>query len=66
MAYKGYTDAQREATRKYQATLKNLSVRMQPDQYDYYKSAAERLGLPLRQFVLVSMDEYIENHLKTV
>lgn len=66
MAYKGYTDAQREATRKYQATLKNLSVRMQPDQYDYYKSAAKRLGLPLRQFVLVSMDEYIENHLKTV
>lgn len=62
MAYKGYTDAQREATRKYQATLKNLSVRMQPDQYEYYKRAAESFGLPIRQFVLLSMDEYIENH----
>lgn len=66
MAYKGYTDAQREATRKYQATLKNLSVRMQPDQYDYYKSAADRLGMPLRQLFLRGADEFIENHLKTV
>ena len=62
MAYKGYTDAQREATRKYQATLKNLSVRMQPEQYEYYKRAAEHFDLPIRQFVLLSMDEYIENH----
>jgi len=60
--YRGYSDAQREATRKYQATLKNLSVRMQAEQYEHYKRAAEHFKLPLRQFVLLSMDEYIENH----
>ena len=63
MAYNGYTDAQREATRKYQATLKNLSVRMQPEQYEHYKSIAERLKMPLRQYVFAALDEYAENHL---
>ena len=63
MAYKGYTDAQREATRKYQATLKNLSVRMQPEQYAHYKSITERLKMPLRQYVLAALDEYADNHL---
>ena len=61
-----YSAAQNEATKRYFTKLKSLSTRLQPDQYDYYKSAAKRLGLPLRQFVLVSMDEFIENHLKKV
>lgn len=61
-----YNDARLEATKRYQAKLKSVSLRVQPDEYGQYKMAADRLGLPLRQLFLRGADEFIENHLKTV
>jgi len=57
-----YTDAAKEATKRYQAKLKPISIRVQPEEHEHYKNAADHFGLPLRQFVLQAMDEYIENH----
>ena len=61
-----YNEARLEATKRYQAKLKSVSLRVQPDEYDLYKTAADRLGMPIRQLFLRGADEFIENHLKTI
>ena len=61
-----YSEARLEATKKYQAKLKSVSLRVQPEEYEHYKRAADQLALPLRQLFLQGADELIENHLKNV
>jgi hypothetical protein len=54
-----YTEAQKRATAKFQKKLKSLSIRISEEEYEKYSSAAKRLNVPLRQFVLSSMNEKI-------
>jgi len=58
-----YNEARLEATKRYQAKLKSVSLRIQPEEYDQYKAAADRLDIPIRQLFLRGADEYIENHI---
>lgn len=55
-----YTEAQRRATDKYQKTLSNISIRMNKEEFARIKSAVEKSGIPLRQFVLSAINEKIE------
>ena len=54
------SDARKNATKKYRATLKNISIQIKPAEYARITAAAEREGVPLRQFVLKAIDEKIE------
>jgi hypothetical protein len=64
MTYKGYSEAQGRATMKYQTKLKSYNLRMQPDEWQHYKTSADRLGVSVRQLFLQGADEFIENNLK--
>lgn len=55
-----YTEPQKKATLKYLNKLKSISIRVPEDEYRKYKEAAEAAGMPLRQFILSSMDEKIQ------
>lgn len=56
------SSAQKEATRKYQLQLKSMSIRLRPEVFAEYKSAAAALGLSLRALFLRGADLYIEQH----
>lgn len=58
---KEYTEAQRRATDKYQKKLASISIRVKEEEAERYKKAAQKCGMSLREFVLKSMDEKIEN-----
>lgn len=55
-----YTEAQKEATKKYLSSLKNLSIRVKPEEADRLKNEANRRNMSLRSFVLLSVNEKIE------
>ena len=55
-----YTQAQKEATEKYQKTLANISIRIKREDYARYKDAAYVSGQSLRDYVLTALDEKIE------
>lgn len=57
---KDYTDAQKEATKKYLNKLKNLSIRVKPEEAERFKSEAAKRNMSLRAFVLSSINEKIE------
>ncbi len=61
-----YNEARLEATKRYQAKLTSVSLRVKPEAYEEYKAAADQLKMPLRQLFLQGADEFIENHLKKV
>jgi predicted HicB family RNase H-like nuclease len=54
-----YNEAQKRATEKYLKSLKNLSIRIKPEDYERYTSAAEAAGMSLRAFVLEALEEKI-------
>ena len=56
-----YTEAQKKATTEYLKTLSNISIRLKKEDAQKYKDAASSCGMSLREFVLKSMDEKIEN-----
>ena len=55
-----YTQAQKEATEKYQKTLANISIRIKREDYAPQKDAASVSGQSLRDYVLTALDEKIE------
>lgn len=57
---KDYTDAQKEATKKYLNKLKNLSIRVKPEEAERFKREAAKRNMSLRAFVLSSINEKIE------
>lgn len=57
-----YTKAQKKATEKYQKSLASLSIRIDKEQYQDIKAAAEREGAPLRQFVLAAIWDRIKKN----
>lgn len=57
---KTYTDAQAKATKEYLKTLSSISIRVKKEEKDRYSLAAEKAGMPLRAFLLKSMEEKIE------
>ena len=52
-----YTKAQKKATTKYLNTLKSISIRVNDDEYNVYKSYVESKGISLRSFILDAMEE---------
>ena len=54
-----YTEAQKEATKKYLRSLKSLSIRITEDEYNKYTNAAQRSGMSLRAFVMEAIEEKI-------
>jgi len=63
MVYRGYSVAQGKATMKYQAGLKSYNLRMPHELFERYKTAAERLGVSVRQLFLLGASEYIEKRI---
>lgn len=58
--YRGYTPAQKEATRKYMKEhLEEFKVRLPKGRKDFYKQAASAAGMSLNQFAIAAMDEKI-------
>lgn len=53
------TTAQKEATKRYQAKLKSLSLRIQPVEYERFSEEADRRNMSLRSFVLTAVNEKI-------
>jgi uncharacterized protein (DUF1778 family) len=44
---------------EYQRTLAQFSIRLKHEQYDVYKYAAKKAGMPFRSFVLAAIEEKI-------
>ena len=44
---------------EYQRTLAQFSIRLKHEQYDVYKYAAKKAGMPFRAFVLAAIEEKI-------
>lgn len=57
-----YTEAQKKASMNYQKKLSSISIRVKPETAEKYKKAAADMGLSLREFILIAMDEKIERH----
>ena len=57
-----YNESTKKATMKYLAKLKEVRFRVQPEEYERMKDAAERGGYnSMRQFFLAAINEKIEN-----
>lgn len=58
--YRGYTQAQNEATQKYQKeNIERLYISVRKGEKDYYKNKAAACGMSLNEFVRLAMDEKI-------
>lgn len=55
-----YTKSQKEATKKYLNGLKNLSIRVKPEEAERLRNEAEKRNLSLRAFILTAVNEKIE------
>lgn len=56
-----YDKKQKEYTMKYLEKLKEIRFRVDPNEYDRYKKAAEKAGYPsMRQFFIDAINEKIE------
>ena len=59
--YRGYTSAQKEATKKYMKEhLEEFKVRIPKGRKAYYKEQAEAFGMSLNAFCLYAMDKLIK------
>lgn len=54
-----YTEAQKKAQLKYQATLKEVKFRVKPEEYERISTAAEHAGKSVRAFCLDAINEEI-------
>lgn len=57
---RAYSQAQADASRKYQRKLAGIAIKVQPEQRDRYNAAAAAAGIPLRQLILQALEEKIE------
>ena len=57
---KTYTEAQAKATKEYLKTLASVSIRLKKEEKERYMRAAEKAGMSLRAFIIMSMDEKIQ------
>ena len=56
-----YTDAQNRASQKYiKKNLESIQFRVKKGEREFYKKAAEEMGLSLAQFFLQAANEKIE------
>ena len=55
-----YTEAQKKATKKYQSTLSNISIRIKKEEYERIKKGVEKTGASLREFVIEAINEKLE------
>lgn len=62
MAYRGYTDAQRRATNKYQKeNMDQISIRTKKGTRGRWKDAADQEGISLAQLIISSVEGRIKN-----
>ena len=60
-AYRGYTEAQKRATKEYfKNHLDEFKIRVPKGRKDYYKQQAESRGMSLNAFCIYAMDQIIE------
>lgn len=50
------SEAQKKATRKYQASLKTFTIKLKPEVLERYQQAAKKQGKTFRNFVLSAME----------
>lgn len=55
------TDAQREANKRYLATKKTLTIRLDPNDYKRLHQAAADAGLSVQRFILTLVLAYIDD-----
>lgn len=55
-----YTEAQKRASLKYQATLKELKIRMKPEEYERIVEAAKGAETSVRAYCLTAINEKIQ------
>lgn len=55
-----YTEAQKRASRKYEAKQAQLNYRVPPEQKERYEKAAAASNKSLRSFILEAIEEKIE------
>ena len=53
------TKAQKDACLKYQRTLKQISVKLKPEELNKYKKAAQNAGMSFRAWVIMAMDKAV-------
>jgi predicted HicB family RNase H-like nuclease len=51
------SEAQKKATRKYQASLKTFTIKLKPEVLQRYQEAAKKQGKTFRNFILSAMDK---------
>jgi predicted HicB family RNase H-like nuclease len=51
------SEAQKKATRKYQASLKTFTIKLKPEVLERYQEAAKKQGKTFRNFILSAMDK---------
>ena len=56
-----YTESQKRATTEYLKSLASISIRLKKEDYEKYKKAAAKRNMSLREFVISSMNEKIQN-----
>lgn len=59
-AYRGYTEAQARAAKKYRQSKGEFKVIVSQEKKNEYQEAAAAAGLSLNQFAIIAMDEKIE------
>ena len=55
--YRGFTEAQAKAHKKYIAGFVEVKVRMKPEQRDEIKAAAAAQGISVNQFILQAINK---------
>lgn len=51
-----YNESAKKATMKYLAKLKEIKVRIKPEEYEKYREASKQCGWSMRKFMLESMN----------
>ena len=63
MPKRNRTDRQRELENTWKKeNCDRISILVDKGRKDYYKQAANDMGLNFKQFIVLSMDEYISSH----
>lgn len=54
------SEAQKQASKRYQSKLSGISIKLKPEQHKRYKEAAEAAGIPLRAYILEALEEKMQ------
>lgn len=52
----------REYVKRYSDKMSSISIRVMPEYYEMLSKYAKMVGIPIRQVIIRSIDEYMSNH----